>query len=218
VYERTWIANRAIAEKVVALKLDINVPVHAGYPDRGIPVSFGELMKSIRMGHTQAPPQDFIDYLNEHGFDWNRRDAVYERTWIANRAIAEKVVFLELDMNVPQSGYPDHGIPVSYGVLLDGIRTGNTQAPRDFIDYLNEHGFLFSQRNLAAHVAQVLAPTPLQDATGKAINGALVDFKRRHDIIRTKKGKKNIPFGKAAMTMDQIRARYNADFAKLNKP
>ena len=132
--------------------------------------------------------------------------------------MAEKVVALGLDINVPvHAGYPDRGIPVSFGQLLDNIRTRNSSAPQEFIDYVNEHGFLFSPYNLAAHVAQVIAPTPLQDATGEAINGALADFKRRHDIIRTKKGKTKIPFGKAAMTMDRIRARYDADLAKLNK-
>ena len=69
----------------------------------------------------------------------------------------------------------------------------------------------FALSNLASHVSKVLAPTRLEDATEEVLSSALVDFKRRHDLVRTRKGKEVVPFGKKEMTLKDIRARLEKD-------
>ena len=55
----------------------------------------------------------------------------------------------------------------------------------------------------------------MEDATEEVLSSALVDFKRRHDLVRARTGKKSVPFGKKEMTLNDIRARFEKDLAKL---
>ena len=118
------------------------------------------------------------------------------------------------------------------GSLLDHIRAGLTVAPREFIDDLLNHGFLFSLKNLALHFAKLHRYHRLdrqwstKDTKASLLKGMPVavdleeawvkEFRDTHNklraIIRDKRQK--VPFGKALLTDAQIRKRYATDLKK----
>ena len=135
----------AVKRIVEELGMDINVP-QGGYPDVEGSEEMGKLLHNIRSGHTTAPAE-FMDYIQKHGFEENRREEVTKRRWEGYFNVIKRMVEeFGMDINVPRGGYPDVDGSEKIGNLLDSIRTGRTTAPAEFMDYIRKHGFEENRR------------------------------------------------------------------------
>ena len=179
----------------------------------------GQLLASIRTGHTQVPPQ-FEEELRSMGLDVRnqtivQRDARWEEYMSAFRKFYEE----RGHVNAPQT-YP------ILGKLLNSIRTGNTQVPPQFEEELRTMGFFWCTSNLARHVTRMLkrAVASLDDAeTRRAVDAAAMEHARllaRRQEIKGKEalmnaGLFNVPFG--TRPLGDGTARFVADLELLKQ-
>jgi hypothetical protein len=116
---------------------------------RDIPVShptLGRLTNTIRTGELNVPPEHMA-WLQHNGFVMDYRAAVWEQDYMpAFRAYFEEHGSLR---DIPRS-HP------TLGRRTHSIRSGNTSVPPEHKPYLQEHGFRWSTKNVAAHVAGYL--------------------------------------------------------------
>ena len=211
-------------------KRDVNVP-KGGYDGVADSEKIGNLLNNIRTGRTTAP-REFMDYILGKGFDLNRADAEHQRRWAWCTERIEFVVEVKKrDVNVPRDGYDGVADSEKIGTLLSSIRTGNTTAPREFMDYILANGMILNCQNLALHFAKLHLyhrrqrqwekgeknSTLVKDmpSTGGELNEDWVtEFQTTHDKLRGIAGGQRVPFGKRKLSKEAIQQRYERDLRR----